>query len=260
MILSIITVNLNNASGLQKTIESVISQTFIDYEYIIIDGGSTDGSVEVIKQYENKISYWVSEPDKGIYNAMNKGIRKAKGEYIIFMNSGDCFASDVLIKVYNQLTSDIVCGNATLTLNNGKKWVFDSPKSNDLSLYRFFYSSLPHQASFFKKILFQNNLYNENYKIVSDWEFFIKRLIFDNCSYHHIDTLIADTEPGGISSNRTPNHEEERLRVLEQLLPSRIIKDYEFLTKAEINSYSYKIGQIMTRSLRKIMKIINYLF
>jgi len=84
MKLSIITVNLNNAAGLQKTIESVITQTFTDYEYIIIDGGSTDGSVDVIKQHADKITYWVSEPDKGIYNAMNKGILQAKGEYCLF--------------------------------------------------------------------------------------------------------------------------------------------------------------------------------
>jgi glycosyltransferase involved in cell wall biosynthesis len=80
LILTIITINLNNAAGLRKTIESVLSQTFTDYEYIIIDGGSIDGSVDVIKEYENKITFWVSEPDKGIYNAINKGIMKAKSE------------------------------------------------------------------------------------------------------------------------------------------------------------------------------------
>ena len=87
--LSIITVNLNNAAGLQKTIESVINQTFTDYEFIIIDGGSTDSSLEIIKQYANKITYWVSEPDNGIYNGMNKGIGQADGEYCFFLNSGD---------------------------------------------------------------------------------------------------------------------------------------------------------------------------
>ncbi|MDR2910496.1 MAG: glycosyltransferase [Bacteroidales bacterium] len=89
MKLSIITINLNNVAGLQKTIESVVKQTFTDYEYIVIDGGSTDGSADIIKQHANKITYWVSEPDKGIYNAMNKGIRVAKGEYCLFLNSGD---------------------------------------------------------------------------------------------------------------------------------------------------------------------------
>src|SRR5690348_17657794 len=96
--LSIITINLNNVKGLQKTMESVFAQTFTDYEYIIIDGGSTDGSVSEIKKHQNKLVYWISENDKGIYNAMNKGIVKANGEYILFMNSGDYLYTDNTIK------------------------------------------------------------------------------------------------------------------------------------------------------------------
>ena len=87
MKLSIITINLNNAAGLRKTIQSVVNQTYIDFEYIIIDGFSSDGSIEVIKEYADRINYWVSEPDRGIYNAMNKGILKTSGEYIHFLNS-----------------------------------------------------------------------------------------------------------------------------------------------------------------------------
>jgi len=111
--LSIITVNLNNAEGLRKTIESVVSQTYTDYEYIIIDGGSTDGCVEIIKQYEDKITYWVSEPDKGIYNAMNKGILKAKGEYCQFLNSGDWLIKEsILHDIFSILPiADIIYGN-----------------------------------------------------------------------------------------------------------------------------------------------------
>ena len=91
MKLSIITVNYNDAKGLERTIKSVISQTFHDYEFIIIDGGSTDGSVDVIKKYESHIDYWISEKDGGIYPGMNKGLRQAKGEYLNFMNGGDCY-------------------------------------------------------------------------------------------------------------------------------------------------------------------------
>ena len=88
MKLSIITVNLNNRDGLQRTIDSVVSQTFTDYEWIVIDGGSTDGSRELIGQHQDRFAYWCSEPDKGIYNAMNKGIAHAKGEWLQFLNSG----------------------------------------------------------------------------------------------------------------------------------------------------------------------------
>ena len=101
MKLSIITINLNNASGLEKTIQSVINQTYKDFEFIVIDGASTDGSVEVIKKYSSGINYWVSESDTGIYNAMNKGIRKAQGEYCLFLNSADyLFSPNLISAVY----------------------------------------------------------------------------------------------------------------------------------------------------------------
>ena len=100
MKLSVITINLNDAEGLQKTLRSVWErQSFTDFEHIVIDGASTDGSVEVIKKYADKLAYWVSEPDKGIYSAMNKGIVRARGEYLLFINSGDWLADDVLAKV-----------------------------------------------------------------------------------------------------------------------------------------------------------------
>lgn len=99
--LTIITINLNNKAGLQTTIDSVIAQTYKDFEWIIIDGGSTDGSKELIEKYTNYIKYWVSEPDKGIYNAMNKGIKVAEGEYLQFLNSGDSlFSNSVLSDIF----------------------------------------------------------------------------------------------------------------------------------------------------------------
>ena len=88
---SIITINYNHIEGLKRTIDSVISQTSSNYEYIIIDGGSTDGSVNIIKEYKEHLVYWISEKDNGVYHAMNKGVAQAQGDYCIFMNSGDCF-------------------------------------------------------------------------------------------------------------------------------------------------------------------------
>ena len=94
---SIITVNYNDAQGLEDTIKSVVSQTYNDYEFIIIDGGSTDDSKYIIEENQSQIDYWVSEPDKGIFNAMNKGILASKGDYLIFMNSGDCFYNEKVL-------------------------------------------------------------------------------------------------------------------------------------------------------------------
>ena len=197
MKLSIITINLNNAAGLQKTIESVVSQTFADYEYIVIDGGSTDGSVDVIKRYADKITYWVSEPDRGIYHAMNKGITLAKGEYCQFLNSGDWIVQpDGLQYVFdkNPIEDIVYCD----VQYYGKPYFF----ADQLTLRFFFEESISHQASFIKRALFSiYGLYNEKYKIISDWEFFLKAIFKEQCSYRHIQFVLIDYDLNGISSS-----------------------------------------------------------
>ena len=105
--LSIITINYNNINGLQNTLQSVFCQSRHDFEWIVIDGGSTDGSKELLEKYTNRINYWVSEPDHGIYEAMNKGIKVAKGDYLQFLNSGDCLADKDIIKQFCEVFLDI---------------------------------------------------------------------------------------------------------------------------------------------------------
>ena len=107
---SIITINYNDKEGLSRTIKSVINQTSKNFEYIVIDGGSTDGSVDIIKQNIDYINYWVSEKDKGVYNAMNKGIAQAKGDYLVFMNAGDCFHTPDILELMCDYQEDIICG------------------------------------------------------------------------------------------------------------------------------------------------------
>lgn len=200
MTLSIITINLNNAEGLRKTIESVVCQTFNNFEFIVIDGASTDGSVETIKEFENRITYWVSEPDKGIYNAMNKGILKAKGEYLLMLNSGDVFYSEATLeKVFNSiLDKDIVYGNVVWTKKNEIDFISNFP--DRLKFSYFINSSLGHQAAFIKRDLHSKvGLYNEKYRIVSDWSFFLLALFKSNCSFKHIDIEVVKSERDGIS-------------------------------------------------------------
>ncbi len=220
---SIITINYNNRDGLRRTIESVVNQTCQDFEYIIIDGGSTDGSVEVIKEYADRIDYWVSEPDKGIYNAMNKGILQAHGEYLNFMNSGDCFYDEkVLENVFSKLDKDLIVGKMTY-LNN----TFREHKKSTITMYDFIHGTLPHQASFFRRELFSNNhLYDENFRIVSDWKFYIECLIFENCTYRIIDLIVCDFDTNGIGTTNSELNKVERVKVLETMLPSRILDDY----------------------------------
>ena len=197
MKLSIITVNLNNIDGLQKTIDSVISQTFKDFEWIVIDGGSTDGSKELIEKYSNYISYWVSEPDKGIYNAMNKGIKVAKGEYLNFMNSGDCFHSSYVLEDLFSLhySDDIIVGNVQRMDNNHLLRYH-----NCNLLKQLLDDTLNHQGAFIKKNILLKYQYKEDYKIISDWIFWIQALLLDTYSCRYTDLIIANQDMCGIST------------------------------------------------------------
>lgn len=223
MKLSIITINYNNREGLQKTIESVVNQTWQEFEYIVIDGGSTDGSVDVIKQYSDRIDYWVSEPDKGIYHAMNKGIDVAKGEYCNFMNSGDCLYENTTLENIKDELENISIINGKTIFDNG--WTVFPPKV--LSLNFFLKDTINHQSSFIETKLLKRYKYDEKYKIVSDWKFWINTLIFDNCSYRTTDTVIALSDSNGLSLTNHALRIQENKMVLNELVPERILCDYQ---------------------------------
>lgn len=221
---SIITINYNNKDGLRKTIESVIHQTFRDFEYIIIDGGSTDGSTEVLKEFDKEITYWVSEPDKGVYNAMNKGILQSKGDYLNFMNSGDSFFdNDVLKNTLPYLTADIVYGRL-LYYNLKERSVY---LKNTPNMLHFYENTLNHQSSFISRILFTNSLYDEKYRIVSDWKFFMEKIVFENCSFTTMPIIVGYFEGGGISDTERDLDAKERKEILEKRFPPRIIEAFE---------------------------------
>lgn len=202
MKLSIITVNLNNLDGLRHTIESVENQVWRDFEWIVIDGGSTDGSKELIEEHAASFAYWISEPDKGIYNAMNKGILKAQGEWIQFLNSGDWLHdTSVLANVFSRETeADIMYGYSLRV--NGK----DSPGIIDrcteqLTLDYFMRMNLNHQSCFYRRQLFEGRPYNENFRIVADWERNIAFLL-EGKVFESINRLVAVYDSGGISSQQ----------------------------------------------------------
>lgn len=218
--ISVITINYNNDDGLRKTIDSVVNQKYDDYEYIIIDGGSTDDSVEIIKDYADRIAYWVSEPDKGIYNAMNKGIDVANGDYCIFMNSGDAFCDTRTIEsvVALGLNADIICGNTIMPHRQ------EPPK--DITFSSLYSGSLCHQCAFIRTELMKKYKYDEKYKIVSDRKFFVQALILDNCSYKTVDVDIVEYDINGFSANNRALSDYEYSCVLEELIPERIRLDY----------------------------------
>ncbi|MBD8390043.1 glycosyltransferase family 2 protein [Dysgonomonas sp. BGC7] len=263
MTLSIITVNYNNASGLEKTIISVLNQTYKDYEFIIIDGGSTDGGKEVIESYTDKVNYWVSEPDKGIYNAMNKGIVQAKGDYCIFMNSGDIFASDdVLHKIFHNQsynTPQIRGNQITNFKTHTERWV--NFGNRDVTLYDLYTSSFHHQATFIKRDLFiKYGSYNEDYKIVSDWEFSLRALLGgEKSTYIDVDVVIY--EYGGTSSSLENKgvKENERNSILNKLLPKYILSDYIDLYNIKKERQSFYGYYVMTDFISK-HKSVHFLF
>jgi len=236
---SVITINKENAQGLENTIRSVVNQDFKDYEYIVIDGYSTDNSIDIIKKYKDSIDYRVSEPDNGVYNAMNKGIARALGKYIIFMNSGDCFYSnDTLSDVFERNPNkDFLVGTA---LTKGK-WINQRsylPKKMDF----FELATYPvcHQAMFTKRTLFEElGAYDEQMKISADWKFLFLATMLYNKEIEIIHKDIAWTEPNGMSASAEFSEimRKERYDTIKEYFP--YIYD-EYLRTYQKKKFSYK--------------------
>ena len=229
--LSIITINYNNAKGLKRTIESVINQTYKNIEYIIIDGGSSDESVEVINEYKNKLAYCISEKDNGIYHAMNKGILISSGNYLIFLNSGDYLCENVLEKVFSaKHTEDILYGN--MKINWGGNNITDGIMPNKITLEHMVKDTLWHPVSFIKKELFNKfGLYNTDYEIVADYDFFFKNIIVNKSSNVHLNCFITEYNVEGFSSlpSNKVKEKAERLKVIKTYLSDEELKNINYL-------------------------------
>ena len=287
MKLSIITVNLNNREGLRKTAQSILDQTFIDYEWIVVDGASTDGSVEVANEFAQKINakslatpinntpspiaQVISEPDTGIYNAMNKGILKAQGEYCFFLNSGDyLIEGNSLQKAFDlDFTEDVVYG--FLKFDRGDHFeIGSSPK--EITLRTFVEGTIHHTGNvFIRRELFNDDkygLYDETLKIVSDWKWFLQALGLGTATARYIDVMMSVFDCTGISETQTSLMSQEREHVLVKLLPERILKDYlsrfcieDRMYRQELairSSMAYRIGFAILKPIKSIKKWINH--
>lgn len=271
MKLSIITINWNNAEGLERTLKSVLVQTNREFEHIIVDGASTDGSVDVIKEYVKQVNgdcadntstiqveykhnistiqgvvedntstiqvgckvKWVSEKDKGIYEAMNKGIRMAKGEYLLFLNSGDALENAEVVE--NFYKADIKTDIATGIEKETNGHLIYPKKEEELS-YSFFYDdTLMHQSTFIRRDAFERfGMYNEDNRIVSDWEWFFYAIMKQDAAYQPLDFVVALFDGEGISNSKRvlQAHNEEREGVRQRILP-RVRRDYNELKRLE---------------------------
>lgn len=223
MKLTVITVCFNDLEGLKKTIPSVVSQTFQDFEYIVIDGGSTDGSQEYIKSW-SRINQWVSEKDLGIYNAMNKGVKMAHGEYCIFMNAGDHFFSVCTLEnvVLHLNGKDFYCGRA-ITMEENKAKLFIPP--TEMTPYYQVNDTLCHQSLFTKTDLLRSHPYSEDLKIVSDWKQFFESWYLNKCSYESLKDIVSVFYLDGISSVRIDQLITERQQTINQLLGNKKIAE-----------------------------------
>lgn len=186
--ISIITVVFNGVKDIEETINSVLSQTYSNVEYILIDGGSTDGTLEVIHKYQNKISRWISERDQGIYDAMNKGVSLAQGDWVNFMNCGDRFASPDILETLAKLdlnNYDLIYGDAIMEYNSFSRLYPKYP-------LRQIWKEMPfcHQALFMKTVLLKENPFNLNYKLSADYDFIYKSVI-SNRKFLFVDKVIC---------------------------------------------------------------------
>jgi len=257
--LSIITINKNNAVGLEKTIQSVICQTYTDFEYIIIDGASDDESVEVIKKYADKIISWISEHDTGIYNAMNKGIRKAQGEYCLFLNSGDWLISpETINNVFKEISgnlSDIFYSDRT----NCNNTIIRYP--NNLTLEYLINQPINHQNTLIRRSLFlQHGLYNEKLKLASDWEFFLNEFWKYKSIFYHMETKIAFFDIHGIGSQDSIEKSIENTTILKNVFQelANIIIEYRDFRKTIYYNIITNLGN--TKLLIYILRIYRKMF
>ena len=196
----IITVCFNEVTHIRETCESVVGQSCVDFEWIVVDGGSTDRTVEILEEYREKITVLISESDNGIYHAMNKGIQRAKGEYLIFLNGGDSFVDkDILQGVKDELSADLIYGDLLTSGNPPSKIRFPEALSKKDLLKKMF----PHQATFIRRSLFDRfGTYDESFKIAGDYEWFVRVLSDSSVTTRHISKYVSIFRDDGISQNK----------------------------------------------------------
>lgn len=246
--ITIITAVLNNPEGLLKTIQSFQNQTYQNKEYIVIDGGSGSESIQILKQHDSIISYWVSEPDKGISDAFNKGVRQASGDYLIFLGAGDTFYdNNILKKIFENLSPaelqqyDLIAGKIQrVDLANKPLWVAPKNIKNFSKKTLLFHPGLPHQGMFMHKRYFNKyGLFDSNIKYAMDYEFLLR-------SFHTfpkiklVDKIIANWVEGGIGTGKILEIYEEyhQIKMRHHIAPLFLLKLIH-----QWNTLKYRVSQ-----------------
>lgn len=238
---TVITVCLNAADSIERTIRSIISQTYKDFEFVIVDGGSTDGTVDIVNSYAQSVSRFISEPDKGIYEAMNKGIRYSHGDYLCFMNAGDTFFSPLTLeKVAARINGeDIICGISHLAPQ--KYWIPVRPSA--LTIRIAYGHNVNHQATFIRRELLTEG-YDTRYVIIADDLFFVKQILFRKASYKRLWQVVCNYDINGISSN--PNY-------LAQINAERKVFLLEHMHQLpDFSSFSFKFSLLLEKIVHRL--------
>lgn len=235
MKISIVTVCYNSVDTIEETMLSVLNQTYPDVEYIIIDGGSTDGTVDIIKKYADRLTYWVSAPDKGIYDAMNKGIVAASGDYINFLNSGDYFASkDVLAKIASLIKRDdiLIYGDWNILFSDGSSHF---RKSNNIDYFK---CDMPfcHQAAFLKTDYIKNHLFDTRFHIKADYNLMYNVYSESADKINRCNVTVCYYDNSGISSKNFIKGYRENYKIWKDHSTTRRIKGELFLIRWKLKS------------------------
>jgi glycosyltransferase involved in cell wall biosynthesis len=215
-LISVITVVFNGEKHLEKTIQSVINQTYDNVEYIIIDGASTDGTLDIISKYNDHLDYWVSEPDNGIYDAMNKGATIANGDWLYFIG-----ADDVLYDCFSSLIPNFIC-NKCIYYGNIKLIFKNKIYDGKFNLLKLLWKNIPHQATFYPKGVFMNYTFNTKYHTMADY--YLNLILFTGNYYKFkfLNFIIADyNDKSGKSSQLVDNNfKNDKPNIINELYPS----------------------------------------
>ncbi|MBR3565281.1 MAG: glycosyltransferase [Paludibacteraceae bacterium] len=264
--LSIVTINFNDAAGLQKTLRSVEEQTCKELEHVIIDGGSKDDSKSVIEEYARKADYsvvWVSEPDNGIYNGMNKGLKKATGDYIQILNSGDMLAAANVVERMMQALKDndypnMLYGNMIKAMPDGRLLTDRATKGsmyNPSSFLYFYKGTMNHDSVYIRRELFDKyGLYDEQMKICSDWKWFVDAVAVGGERPVYVDIDVTIFDMGGVSESGGKNKDliaRERRDYLQKVVPASVLSDYD--------NFSFAVFQYQRLKKHHLWGLVNFI-
>lgn len=253
-LVSIITVSYNTVNTIEQTILSVINQTYSNIEYIIIDGGSTDGTIEIIKKYADRISYWISEPDKGIYDAMNKGVLKATGDYVQYLNASDTIYKNTTIEdIVNHLLlksvkSDVIYGDIIFKKEFGLFHLEPSDLNNFINAFPIY-----HPSSWVKKEVLKNNMFDTSFTIAADFKLF-RDLYYKGYTFYNVPLIFTIFEAiEGISSTAVYKNWIENQKIIEKDKGFVwILNKYKLFLREKLKPFFYKLMNYIKPNYSKI--------